>query len=83
MFLEQVKIIVHQCFQRNVNILLKKITQYIIDDVEIYSDSDIESSDEENLFEKIQMEKNSDYRENSDEEILGKIQMEKDFDEEN
>ena len=51
--------------------------------MEIYSDSDIESLDEENLFEKIQMEKNSDYRENSNEEILGKIQMEKNFDEEN
>ena len=40
----------------------KNIHSYIIDDVEISSDSD-----EETLLEKIQMEKNSDYEENSDE----------------
>ena len=38
----------------------KNIHSYIIDDVEISSDSD-----EETLLEKIQMEKNSDYEENS------------------
>ena len=38
----------------------KNIHSYIIDDVEISSDSD-----EESLLEKIQMEKNSDYEENS------------------
>ena len=32
--------------------LLKKIPKYIIDDLEIFSDSDIERSDEENPFEK-------------------------------
>ena len=56
----------------------KNIHSYIIDDVEISSDSD-----EETLLEKIQMGKNSDYEENSDEEILEKIEMEKKSDEEN
>ena len=56
----------------------KNIHSYIIDDVEISSDSD-----EETLLEKIQMGKNSDYEENSDEEILEKIEMEKNSDEEN
>ena len=50
----------------------KNIHSYIIDDVEISSDSD-----EETLLEKIQMEKNSDYEENSHSEILEKNQMEK------
>ena len=43
----------------------KKIHKYIINDVEISSDSD-----EETLLEKIQMEKSFDYEENVDEEIL-------------
>ena len=37
--------------------LLKKIPKYIIDDLEIFSDSDIERSDEENLFEKSRWKK--------------------------
>ena len=37
--------------------LLKKIPKYIIDDPEIFSDSDIERSDEENLFEKSRWKK--------------------------
>ena len=37
--------------------LLKKIPKYIIDDLEIFSDSDIERPDEENLFEKSRWKK--------------------------
>ena len=49
-FLEEYKYVIKE----------KNIHSYIIDDVEISSDSD-----EETLLEKIQMEKNSDYEENS------------------
>ena len=45
----------------------EKIPKYINDDIEIFSDSNEESSDEETLLEKIQTKKNSD-GENSDEE---------------
>ena len=50
---------------------------YVIDDIEISSDSD-----EETLSEKNQMEKNSDYVENSYREILKKIQTKENSDEE-
>ena len=50
-----------KCFQKNVN----KIPKYIIDDIEISSDSDRENSDEENSH-----RKNSD-REISDEKHFG------------
>ena len=43
----------------------KMIHNYILDDVEISSESD-----EEDLLEKIQMKKNSECEENSEEEIL-------------
>ena len=46
-FLEQCKYVVNE----------KKIPKYIIDDIEIFSDS---NSDEEILIKKIQMEKNYD-----------------------
>ena len=61
MFLEECKYVIKE----------KKFHKYIIDDVEIYCDSD-----EEILLEKIQMEKNSNYEENS-EEILEKMMVEK------
>ena len=48
------------------------IHNYILDDVEISSESD-----EEDLLEKIQMKKNSECEENSEEEILEKIQLKK------
>ena len=67
-FLEECKYIVKE----------KKIHNYFIDDMEVFSDSD-----KENLLEKIQLEKNSDYEENSHEKILEKIQTEKNSDEEN
>ena len=51
MFLEQVKIIIHKCFQKNVN------TVYI-DDIEICSYSDSKSSDEENSDEEKTKNKN-------------------------
>ena len=54
----------------------KKSHNYIIDDVEISSDSD------EEILEKIQMEKNSDYEKNYDEKILEKIQIKKNYNEE-
>ena len=49
LFLEQSKIIILKCFQKNVNMLLikKKIPKYIIDDIEILSDSDRKNADEE------------------------------------
>ena len=62
MFLEECKYVIEE----------NKIHNYIIDDVEISS-----NSDEETLLKKIQMEKNSDYEENSNEEILEKISTEK------
>ena len=55
-FLEECKYVVKE----------KEIPKYIIDDIEIYSDSDEENSDEEILIKKIQMMKNSDYEENFD-----------------
>ena len=61
-----------KCFQKNANILLKKkIPKYIIDDIEIFFESDKENSDDDN----------SD-KENSDEEILAKIQIKENSDEE-
>ena len=63
-FLEQCKYVVNE----------KKIPKYIIDDIEIFSDS---NSDEEILIKKIQMEKNYDV------EILKKVQTKKNSDEEN
>ena len=45
-----------KCFQKNVN----KIPKYIIDDIEISSDSDRENSDEENSDRKKSNRKNSD-----------------------
>ena len=63
-FLEQCKYVVNE----------KKIPKYIIDDIEIFSDS---NSDEEILIKKIQMEKNYDV------EILEKVQTKKNSDEEN
>ena len=40
-----------QCFQKNVNFLLKKkkMEEYITSDIKIYSDSDREDSNEENF----------------------------------
>ena len=80
MFLEQVKIIIHRCFLEECRYAIteKKMHNYIIDDIEISSDSD-----EETLSEKNQMEKNSDYVENSYREILKKIQTKENSDEEN
>ena len=46
----------------------KKIHNYFIDDVAIYSDSDGKT-----LLGKIEMEKNYDYGKNSDEAVLKKI----------
>ena len=61
-----------KCFQKNANILLKKkIPKYIIDDIEIFFESDKENSDDGN----------SD-KENSDEKILAKIQIKENSDEE-
>ena len=57
-FLEECKYVIKE----------KKIHNYFIDDVAIYSDSDGQT-----LLEKIQMEKNYDYGKNSDEAILKKI----------
>ena len=51
--------------------LKKKIPKYIIDDIEIFFESDKENSDDDN----------SD-KENSDEEILAKIQIKENSDEE-
>ena len=51
MFLEQVIILILKCFQKNVNILLKKkrCLNYIADDIEISSDDpDREDSNEGN-----------------------------------
>ena len=48
-------------------LLKNKIPKYIIDDIEISSDSDEENSDEEIMIEKIQMMKNSDEEGYSDE----------------
>ena len=56
MFLEECKYIVKE----------KKIPKYIINDIEIYSDSDRESSDEENSDKETFDEETSD-EENSDE----------------
>ena len=67
-FLEECKYVIKE----------KKIHNYFIDDVAIYSDSDGQT-----LLEKIQMEKNYDYGKNSDEAILKKIQATKNSDEEN
>ena len=50
MFLEQVKTIILKCLPKNVNMFLKKerkIPNYIIDNIEIFSDSHRENSDEE------------------------------------
>ena len=79
LFLEQVKIIIHRCFLEECRYAIteKKMHNYIIDDIEISSDSD-----EETLSEKNQMEKNSDYVENSYREILKKIQTKENSDEE-
>ena len=68
MFLEECKYVIKE----------KKFHKYIIDDLEISSDSD-----EETLLQKIQMENYSNYEENSDEQFLEKIQMEKNSEEEN
>ena len=57
MFLEECKYVVKE----------KKIPKYIIDDIEISSDSHRENSDEENSDEEISDEENFD-EENSDEE---------------
>ena len=65
-FLEECKYVIKE----------RKIHNYIIDGVEISSDSD------EEVLEKIHMEKNSNYEKSSDEEILEKIQTEKNSDEE-
>ena len=56
-FLEECKYVVKE----------KKISKYIIDDIEIFSDSDRENSDEVNSDEENSDEKNSD-EENFDEE---------------
>ena len=64
MFLEECKYVVKE----------KKIPKYIIDDVEICSDSDEESSDEENSDEKNSDEKNFDEN-NFDEENFKNTDM--------
>ena len=46
-----------QVFLEECRYVIKKIPKYIIDDLEIFSDSDIERSDEENLFEKSRWKK--------------------------
>ena len=73
LFLEQVEIIIHKCFLEECNYVVreKKIPKYIIDNIEMFSDSDKENSDEGNSDE-----------ENSDEEILEQIQITENFDEE-
>ena len=78
LFLEQVEIIIHKCFLEECNYVVreKKIPKYIIDNIEMFSDSDKENSDEGNSD-----EDNSD-EENSDEEILEQIQITENFDEE-
>ena len=78
LFLEQVEIIIHKYFLEECNYVVKekKIPKYIIDNIEISSDSDKENSAEDNSD-----EDNSD-EENSDEEILEKIQITGNFDEE-
>ena len=48
LFLQQGKIIILKCFQKNVNMLLKKKRFCIIDGIEISSESDRENSDKEN-----------------------------------
>ena len=55
MSLGQVIIIINKCFQKNVYVLLKeeKVLKYIIDDIEIPSDSASENSDKENSDKKI------------------------------
>ena len=42
------------------NVVKKKIPKYIIDDIEIFSDSDRENSDEENSAKENSNEENSD-----------------------
>ena len=73
LFLEQVEIIIHKSFLEECNYVVreKKIPKYIIDNIEMFSDSDKENSDEGNSDE-----------ENSDEEILEQIQITENFDEE-
>ena len=61
MFLEQANIIIPKCFQKNVNLLLKKkkISEYITDDIENSSgDFDSEDSKEEIFREENQDEEN-------------------------
>ena len=53
-------------------LLKKKIPKYIIDDIEIFSDSDGENCDEEILMQKIQTMKSSDNEKKIVEEILMK-----------
>ena len=58
--LEQVKIIIHKCFQKNAKYVVKqkKIPQHVIDDIEISSDSGRENSDKESSDEEISDEVN-------------------------
>ena len=52
LFLEQlIIIIILKCFQKNVSKLLKKIPEYITDNIEISSDSDREDLDKEKFEE--------------------------------
>ena len=53
-------------------VIKKKIPKYIIDDIEIFSDSDGENCDEEILMQKIQTMKSSDNEKKIVEEILMK-----------
>ena len=65
-------------------LLKKKIPKYIIDNIEIFSDSDGENCDEEILMQKIQTMKSSDNEKKIVEEILmKKIQMKKNYDDGN
>ena len=72
-FLEECKYVVKE----------KKISKYIVDDIEISSDSDIENSDEENSDEKISEKENSDEENFDEENSYEKDPDEKNFYEEN